>query len=63
MFTQGPVSSGPCGLGISQLLGGDVGVDSGEPGTEVGVTALTENDPLASEERAMDWESRVPNAK
>lgn len=32
----------PVGLEISQLLGGDVGVDIGEPGMDVGVTTLTE---------------------
>lgn len=45
------------------MLGGDVGVDSGELGIEVGVIVFIENDFLVLEERVMDWEFRVFNVK
>lgn len=47
-------------LGLSQLLGGDVGVDCEEPGTEVGVTAHTEKQPSGCRARARDRDSRDP---
>ena len=43
-------------LGFNWLLGGD----SGEPGTEVGVTAHTKKQPLGWKGGAKDWESRDP---
>lgn len=43
-------------LGFRWLLGGD----SGEPGTEVGVTAHTKKQPLGWKGGAKDWESRDP---
>lgn len=51
---------GPACLGLGLLLGGHVGVDCGEPGTEAGVLAHTEKWPLDWKGEAEGWESRDP---
>ena len=45
-------------MGTIPLLDGDIGVEGGEPDTEVGVTALPESGPLAAVDRVREWESR-----
>lgn len=49
---------GPAGLEISQLLGGDIGVDSREPGMEVSETTLTEKWSAGFRGRSNERESR-----
>lgn len=55
---RSPFSLSPAGLGSIPLLDGDIGMEGGEPDTEVGVTALPESGPLAAADRAWEWESR-----
>ena len=51
-------------MGTIPLLEGDIGVEGGEPDTEVGVTALPESGPLAAADRALETQSHsVPSAQ